>query len=834
MKDLQGEGTQNRPGEIRIPYSPAAQISAILESTQDLIWSVDPQFRLISYNTAVAEHLKREYGEQVPIFGFASADRLPPERAALFERLYRRALTEGAFREEHNLPDGRCLELSLYPIVENGNVKAISVFGKDITGRRNAEIALRRAEAKYRGIFENAVEGIFRVGVDDRLVELNPAAARILGFGSPDESVAAYKIAGALWVDLKDRHRFIEQIERQQYVSGFETQLVRKDGSPVWVSLSASVIRGHNGLPQFVDGFISDIAARKEIERELRESEERHRTLLQMSTESICLLKHDDFTYVDANGRFTEITQFPLAEILGRTPYELGLFDNPSQARSAMKTLERDGIVQDVEIRYRTKHGDLAWGLTSARVVQVCGERLILVTVHDVTPLKIAERQIASLSFYDSLTGLPNRIEFRQRLESSLARSQGEMQALLFLDLDDLHIFNETRGHETGDLLLRMVGERLAKFAPGLGFAARLGGDEFAFWIENLQPVAGAAQIAALNIGQSLLEEIGRPHTIAGKEFVVKCSIGAAVFESRNASANDVMKQADLALDEAKASGRNTVKIYSPGLEQQINSRTQIQDELGQGIAAGQFVLYYQPQIFSGRLTGAEALLRWNHPVRGILPPGEFIGAAEISGLILPIGEWVMEEACRQLARWAQSDGGDGLSIAVNVSARQLNDPGFVDMVLAVLERTAADPTRLHLEITESMAVESGDAVTSKMGALKARGISFALDDFGTGYSSLSYLHKLPCDFVKIDRSFVQGLASDSGKLVIAQAIMSVGKAMGLEVIAEGVETRVQEILLARIGCLRYQGFLYGRPVPLSVFESQFLISSRPLQTAGA
>jgi diguanylate cyclase (GGDEF)-like protein len=393
------------------------------------------------------------------------------------------------------------------------------------------------------------------------------------------------------------------------------------------------------------------------------------------------------------------------------------------------------------------------------------------------------------------------------------------MRALLFVDLDNFKTLNDTLGHQTGDLLLREVARRLAACVRDCDITARLGGDEFVVLLENLgySPELVAAEAKAT--AQKILAAVSRPWMLEERECLSTCSIGITIFGDRPETINELMQQADIAMYQAKAAGRNTLRFFSPALQAAVNARASLVEDLRQGIEKNQFLLYYQPQINRERVIGAEALLRWNHPRRGILQPAEFIPIAEDSGLILPLGEWVLNDACRQIASWQNRKETSRIRIAVNISALQFHQPNFVEAVLSALRRTGANPANLNLELTESMLVVNVEDVIGKMTELKSHGVKFSLDDFGTGYSSLSYLKRLPLDHLKIDRSFVHDILVDASSGAIAQTIISLSRAMGLSVIAEGVETDEQRAFLARLGCHSFQGYLLSRPIPVSSFE---------------
>ena len=391
--------------------------------------------------------------------------------------------------------------------------------------------------------------------------------------------------------------------------------------------------------------------------------------------------------------------------------------------------------------------------------------------------------------------------------------------AVLVIDLDNFKTLNDTLGHKTGDLLLQEVALRLTHCIREADTVARLGGDEFVVILEDLSGGREEAAAQAKMVAEKILGAVSQGYVLAGRECLSTSSIGITVFGDRTDNIDDVMQQADIAMYQAKSAGRNTLRFFAPALQAAINARASMEDDLRQAIGTGQFRLYYQPQVESGALIGAEALLRWNHPERGFLPPAEFISLAEETGLILPLGDWVLETACLQIAAWSKRKETAQITVGVNISARQLRQPDFVEQVLRAIERTGANPKKLDLELTESMLVENIEEVIAKMTVLKSHGLRFSLDDFGTGYSSLSYLKRLPLDTLKIDRAFVHDMLVDMTSGAIAQTVISLSKAMGLSVIAEGVETEQQREFLAGLGCNAFQGYLFSRPLPIEEFE---------------
>ncbi len=433
-----------------------------------------------------------------------------------------------------------------------------------------------------------------------------------------------------------------------------------------------------------------------------------------------------------------------------------------------------------------------------------------------------AQDEIKNLAFYDPLTGLPNRRLLMDRLRKTLAASSRSkrLRALLFADLDDFKTLNDTLGHQTGDLLLQEVARRLSTCVRETDTVSRLGGDEFVVMLEELSEVPEIAAAQAEIIAIKLLAVVSEPYLLDGRECLSTVSIGITIFGGGEQSTTEVLQQADIAMYQAKNAGRNTAHFFAPALQDAVNARAAMEEDMRLAVKTGQFVLYYQPQVDRGVTVGAEALVRWMHPQRGLLQPGEFIPLAEESGLILSLGDWILGEACRQIEAWAHGDETAKLTVAVNISARQFRQADFVERVLMAVDNAGASPENLMLELTESMLVDNIEEVIAKMTELKGHGLKFSLDDFGTGYSSLSYLKRLPLDELKIDRSFVWDAPKNASGGAIVQAILTLGRAMGLPVVAEGVETEEQKEFLAGLGCHAFQGYLFSRPLPEDEFEA--------------
>jgi len=436
------------------------------------------------------------------------------------------------------------------------------------------------------------------------------------------------------------------------------------------------------------------------------------------------------------------------------------------------------------------------------------------------------EEEIRSLAFYDPLTHLPNRRMLIERLRHAMIGSNrsGRAGGLLFIDLDNFKTLNDTLGHDMGDLLLLQVGERLVRCIREGDTVARLGGDEFVVMLEGLGHEVGDAAAQAETIGRKILGALAAPYELAGRRHQSTSSIGITLFEGGAHTIDELMKRADLAMYNAKTAGRNTLRFFDPYMQTVVSARAALESDLREGLQKNEFVLYYQSQRdMHGRITGAEVLLRWMHPERGMVSPNDFIPLTEETGLIIPIGRWVLESACRQLAAWGREEQAAHLSIAVNISVRQFRQSDFVEQVLDALAASGADARHLKLELTESLLMDDVEGIIGKMSALKRHGVCFSLDDFGTGYSSLSYLKQLPLDQLKIDQSFVRDVCVDANDAAIASTIVALAQHMGLDVIAEGVETAAQADFLMSVGCCAFQGYLYGKPVPLAEFEQMLL-----------
>jgi diguanylate cyclase (GGDEF)-like protein/PAS domain S-box-containing protein len=531
-------------------------------------------------------------------------------------------------------------------------------------------------------------------------------------------------------------------------------------------------------------------------------------------------------TILDVNDAFTEVTGYAREEVIGKNPRLLQSGRHDAQFYAKMwQSIKETGQWQG-EIWNRRKNGEIfpEWLTITTSTVQQGAKKAVthyVATFSDITQRKNNEAEIYQLAFFDPLTDLPNRRLLMDRLRHILsARDANTGHAtLLFIDIDNFKTLNDIKGHDIGDLLLIEIARRLQSCAREGDTIARLGGDEFVVMLEGLNPERDHAAAQAKAAGEKILQALNSPFQLKDFEYHSSCSIGISLF-SKDISADELLKQADTAMYEAKAAGRNALRFFDPAMQAALEARATLEADLRLALAEQQFALHFQIQVdVESRPIGAEVLLRWNHPQHGLVLPDSFISLAEETGLIQPIGQWVLETACAQLKTWEAFAESRDLVLAVNVSARQFGAKEFVNQIEALLFSSGIVPSRLKLEITESMLLDNIEKDISTMRQLKALGVSFSIDDFGTGYSSLQYLKRLPLDQIKIDQSFVRDLASNSSDMAIVRTIIAMANSMDLDVIAEGVETEEQKQMLLNAGCRHFQGYLFSQPVPIGQFE---------------
>lgn len=592
----------------------------------------------------------------------------------------------------------------------------------------------------------------------------------------------------------------------------------RSDGHERWINCLDTLQLGDDGTPLALIGTIQDITERKQIETDLRIA------AVAFDSQEAMVITDQNSVILRVNRAFSENTGYTADEALGQNPRLLKSSRHPPEFFKTMwDTINRTGGWQG-EIWDRRKDGaEYQKWLTISAVKNADGAVTHYIGAQfDITERKKAEEKINELAFFDQLTGLPNRTLLLDRLRQAMTASSrdGRYGAVLHLDLDNFKTLNDTLGHDKGDLLLQHVAKRLTDSIRAEDTVSRLGADEFVIILKSLSTLENDAATQTELVCEKILAALNQNYLLDSSVYNITSSIGASVFVGFHAELDTLLKQADLAMGRSKKEGGNAVRFFDPDMEVSVVKRAALEKDLREAIQKKQFTLHYQPQVARNRITGAEVLVRWQHPQRGLVSPAEFIPLAEETGLILPLGHWVLETACIQLAAWSTRPEMAQLTIAVNVSAHQFQQADFVDQVIAVLNTTRANPQRLKIELTESMLVANVEEVITKMHTLKAVGVGFSLDDFGTGYSSLTYLKRLPLDQLKIDQSFVREILTNANDAAIARAVITLAQSLGLGVIAEGVETEAQRDVLAGSGCQAYQGYLFSRPLPLDNFEA--------------
>ncbi len=703
---------------------------------------------------------------------------------------------------------------------------------------RQARDALRNKETRYRSALSALSEGVVIQGSGGEVLAANNAAAAILGW--PLAQLRGLSLDDPRWQTVdedgkpwpEDRHPVRVTLRTGRAVADAVMGIHKQDGALTWISLNTRPIeRVGKELPDAVVTSFRDISLRKEAETQQRIA------AIAFESQASMIITDVDGVILRVNRTFTENTGYTAEEAVGQTPRLLKSGRHDAGFYAAMWASSLNAGTWQGEIWDRRKNGEVYpnW-LTITAVRRNDGSVSHFVASHiNITQRKAVEDRLHKLACFDPLTGLPNRRLLLERLGHALAGSERSQHqgAIMLIDREDFKTLNDTQGHETGDRLLIEAAQRLQATVRQGDTVARLGGDEFVVMLENLE-ADGPVAVQVEGVAEKIRAALDQPYRLQvsggseGHDCILhhcSASIGVTLFGARRDSVDELLKQADLSMYQAKDSGRNAIRFFDPDMQATVSIRVALEAELREAVQKEQFILHYQPQVIGeeGRLTGAEALVRWRHPLRGMVSPAEFIALAEETGLILPLGHWVLACACAQLAAWATRPEMSHLTIAVNVSAQQFHQADFVDQVLAVIDDTGANPHRLKLELTESQLIDNVEDIIAKMLALKARGVGFSLDDFGTGYSSLAYLKLMPLDQLKIDQSFVRDVLTDPNDAAIAKMIVALAESLGLMVIAEGVELEAQRQFLARHGCHAYQGFLFSRPLPLAHFEAYAL-----------
>jgi diguanylate cyclase (GGDEF)-like protein/PAS domain S-box-containing protein len=804
------------------------RLRSLLEMASDWVWEQDAELRFTYFSAGITKgHVqapsligKRRW--DLPIC--AAPEVLAAHRAEVeAHRPFRNF--EYQVLGEAGPDDWRWFVISGDPLFDAaGSFLGYRGVGQDITARKQAELALQESETLLNYAQAIAHVGSWNLNLEKGRLLWSDETYRI--FGIPRGTPLTYELFLGC-IHPEDR----EHVDRawQAALKGAPYDIEHRiivNGAVRWVRERAELRFDPQGQLQSGVGTVQDITESKEAAAQLHllASVFRH------SSEAL-LITDKDNAIIEVNPAFTRLTGYSADEVRGRNPRLLASgHTTPEQYRQIWQSINEQGAWLG-EIWDRRKDGSIYPKLLNISVVRDAAGAIThhIAAFSDISAQKAAEEKIRHLAHHDTLTGLPNRFMLEGRLEQALAtaRRTGERLAVMFIDLDRFKVINDTLGHQTGDGLLIEVARRLRDSVRESDVVARLGGDEFVVVLTG-----GGAELAAAHVAAKILASVAEPCRIAGHELTTTPSIGIAVFPGDGDSVEALMKNADVAMYHAKAQGRANYQFFAAEMTRAATERLQLENNLRTALREGQFLLHFQPQLdmSDGRVTGFEALVRWQHPGEGMISPLKFIPIAEETGLIGPLGEWILDEACRCLSAWRAQDIAN-VRMAINISAQQLRQKDFVARVAGILAAHGLTGEDIELEITESLAMQDPAATIDILKALRGMGVLLAVDDFGTGYSSLSYLKLLPIHRLKLDRSFVRDIESDPNDAAICAATIALAHNLGLEVVAEGIETRPQHDYLRRLGCDFGQGYLFSRPLPAAA-ATAFVDAARHAQTA--
>ena len=785
-------------------YVPQAW-QTLFEHHPDVILIIDRAGTCVAANPAASEltGLSRDEIVGQPFESLALQNEQTRLRQALST-----ALGGASSPVHHSLPRHNngaiAMQSTLLPVPAEDTPTCVIVLSRPATPDA------REAEQHYRSLLIHHPDATYSLDLQGRFTEANDPALELAGLSREE-------LLGRNFIDFVPEENMDEVSQAfEQLLAGqpiyLDTIAVRADGTrfPAHVT-GVPIIVG--GQVIGIHGITHDISRRRAAEHQARALAARLTDTLESITDAFFTVDRDwHYTYVNSEGE--NLMRFPREALMGQTVWEMF----PELIGTTVENNYRLAMEKRRTVHFEYYFPPYQhWFDIHAYPT----EEGLAVYFRDITERKQSEAEIEFLAMYDPLTHLPNRRLMDDRLEHALntARRNHRFGAVLFLDLDNFKLLNDSLGHQAGDILLQETARRLRECTEADETVARFGGDEFLVIAENLGASESSATRRAEELGDRIMARLAQPYNLAGNEAFSGASIGIALLGASDDSPQDILRQADIALHQAKAAGRRNIKVFDPGMQDAIDSRASLEAGLRNALSEGQILPWYQPQYdHRGKISGAEALARWQHPGRGLVPPDEFIPLAEDTGLILALGQSMLEQVCRDLATWPNEHLADDFCVAVNVSAREFHHPEFIEGFMAIIEASGADPRRLQLELTESLLLQDINDTIAKITRLKQCGISVSLDDFGTGYSSLYYLKRLPLDQIKIDRGFVRDLLEDSNDAAIVRAIIGLATNLELNVIAEGVESAEVRDRLGEYGCQSYQGYFFSRPVTAGDF----------------
>jgi diguanylate cyclase (GGDEF)-like protein/PAS domain S-box-containing protein len=788
-----------------VPITPSLAAKEIINTMADVLFVCDRDGRIRFANQSAESLL----GFQMDDFsGLPIEALLAVKSDGISDTLNRRSIRSAEYVFKTKGGAAVDLTLSIAPVMHQGEAAGAVIIGRDMRERKRAEREVRRAVTLLQSTLDSTADGILVVGEEGKILTFNQRFVDM--WRIPEDIVASGQDELAIQFvldQLDDPNEFLRAVKtlyEQPEAESFDL-LEFKDGRRFE---RYSIGRRIEGVAAVRVWSFRDVTARFATEAAMRESELRYRLLFEQNAAGVCVtdLRGE---IVDCNTTFAQLVGFNRAELTGRNIADL--YERTAERDELMQLLLDAQTLNGVEIEMRRVDGARVWVLQNLALVGTGPAAMVHATVVDISDRKRAEEQIEFHAYHDVLTHLPNRRLFTDRLALSItrARRSGKSLAVMFIDLDHFKTINDTLGHTAGDELLLEMSHRLTDCVREDDTVARLGGDEFTMILSELRQPEDAVGVA-----QKILDAVQQPMTVAGMTIELSASIGIALYPVDGIDVETLLRNADSAMYRAKESGRNNYQLCTDEMKTRALQRLSLETRLRRAIQNEQLLLLYQPivSLATGHVIGAEALVRWLDPERGLIEPGDFIPIAEESRLIIPLGEWVLRAACRQARAWHDAGLGS-MRVSVNLSARQFQQQDLAEMVRRAIADAGVDPTSIELEITETTAMQNAEMTIDVLRALCDIGVSISIDDFGTGYSSLGYLKRFPLNGVKIDRTFVSGVDSSEGDAAIVAAVVAIARSMHLRVIAEGVETEEQLSFLRRRGCDEAQGFYFSKPV---------------------